>query len=126
MFDRERGLYKEGDVPSPVNFYGISELRGWLWTPRLGDSPWCGLVGFLALACEGRGILGFRALESLVREKVVRTFVDRYLSPTYIPLLDERVRIFGGDVCWRLCSHCRGKRLSGYEFVLLLAETWSR
>jgi len=122
VFDGGRGLYREGDVPNPVNFYGLSKLLGEVAVESAaGRFAVVRVSGLFGASPWGKRNFGFRALESLARGEEVRAFVDQYLSPTYVPWLAERIRLLveRGVVG---VVHLAGERLSRFEFALLLAE----
>jgi len=123
VFDGERGMYREDDVPNPVNFYGLSKLLGEVAVESLlgGSSTVVRVSGLYGYSPTGKRNFGVRALEDLSQGRVVYAFEDQYLSPTYVPQLAQAVtRVVGRGITGTL--HVAGERLSRYEFALILAE----
>jgi len=123
IFDGEKGMYSEEDVPNPVNFYGLTKLLGEVAVESLLRSLNCvvrvsGLYGYSPV---GKKNFGIKALESLIQGREVHAFRDQYLSPTYVPQLAEKIfEVVKRGVTGVL--HIAGERLSRYEFALILAE----
>jgi len=123
VFDGERGMYREDDVPNPVNFYGLSKLLGEVAVESLleGSSTVVRVSGLYGYSPTGKRNFGVRALEDLSQGRVVYAFEDQYLSPTYVPQLAQGItRIVERGITGTL--HVAGERLSRYEFALILAE----
>ncbi|MEM4019372.1 MAG: dTDP-4-dehydrorhamnose reductase [Thermofilaceae archaeon] len=123
VFDGERGGYKEGDAPNPVNYYGLSKLLGEVAVASV--LPERSLIvrvsGLYGYSPAGKKNFGLLALEKLIRGEPVSAFEDQFTSPTYAPLLAERlVEVAGRGVTGVL--HLAGERLSRYDFALRLAE----
>lgn len=120
VFDGERGMYREEDVPNPVNYYGLSKL--------LGEGPVLargGVVvrvsGLFGVSPHGKRNFGVEALLRLRRGEEVRAFVDQRLSPTYVPFLAERLAdLLERDVEGVL--HIAGEPATRFEFAVALAE----
>jgi dTDP-4-dehydrorhamnose reductase len=123
VFDGERGLYKEVDIPNPVNYYGLSKLLGEVAVQSILPSKSCivrvsGLYGY---SPTGKRNFGINALVRLLRREEVKAFHDQYLSPTYVVPLAEKLAVI---VERRLTGlvHVAGPRMSRYGFALKLAE----
>jgi dTDP-4-dehydrorhamnose reductase len=123
VFDGERGLYREDDVPNPVNYYGLSKLLGEVAVENAlpGRSCVVRVSGLYGYSPTGKRNFGVNALTRLLRGEEVRAFYDQYLSPTYVVALAERLaaiverRVTG-------VIHLAGPRVSRYGFALALAE----
>ncbi|WP_238529066.1 dTDP-4-dehydrorhamnose reductase [Thermogladius calderae] len=122
VFDGEKGLYREGDPPNPLNYYGLTKLMGEIAVAA-------NLEYYLVLrtsglyGCSPGGKRGFAldALGKLSRGQVVEAFVDQFLSPTYAPdLADAITRLLEGRP--RGFLHVAGERVSRYEFAVELAR----
>lgn len=123
VFDGERGLYREDDIPAPVNFYGLTKLLGEVAVAsRLRESALIVRVsGLFGFSPTGKKNFGLIALESLARGSAVNAFSDQYLSPTYVPFLAQRlVRAVERGVSGVL--HLAGERASRVDFALMIAE----
>jgi dTDP-4-dehydrorhamnose reductase len=123
VFDGERGLYKEEDLPAPVNYYGLSKLLGEtavraVLSERSIIVRVSGLYGYSPTGKKNFGII---ALEKLLRREPVEAFVDQWLSPTYIRFLaGALVKLTELKPAGVL--HLAGERLSRYEFAVSLAS----
>ncbi len=122
VFDGERGMYGESDVPNPVNFYGLTKLLGEEST--LTSSPRNAVVrvsGLYGCSPTGKRNFGIKALEALASGKEVRAFTDQFLSPTYVPELAKSVvKLLEVNYCGLI--HVAGERMTRYEFALKLAR----
>ncbi|MEM1983623.1 MAG: dTDP-4-dehydrorhamnose reductase [Ignisphaera sp.] len=123
VFDGEKGMYKESDIPNPVNFYGLTKLLGEIAVLDMFSKSslvvrTSGLYGY---SPTGKKNFGINTLEKLLRSEEVHAFYDQYLSPTYVDALAKRIiealekRITG-------IIHIAGERLSRYEFAMILAK----
>ncbi len=123
VFDGEKGMYKEDDVPNPINFYGLSKLMGEIAVESVLPDKSCivrvsGLYGY---SPTGKRNFGINALESLIKGEEVKAFHDQYLSPTFTPRLAEALgKLVEKGV--KGVIHIVGERLSRYQFALILAE----
>lgn len=123
VFDGEKGIYKEDDIPNPVNFYGLTKLLGEIAVQSAlpeRDSV-VRVSGLYGYSPAGKRNFGINTLEKLLREEEVKAFRDQYLSPTYaVPLANNIVKMAEREVIG--VFHIAGERMSRYEFALLLAE----
>jgi dTDP-4-dehydrorhamnose reductase len=121
VFDGERGLYREDDVPNPVNYYGFTKLvaenivRSGL--NRYAVIRTSHIYGF------GMGRKNFArvVVESLSQGQKVRALVDQWLSPTLNTLLAKAIReIIEKDYTGVI--HIAGERISRYDFAKAIAR----
>jgi dTDP-4-dehydrorhamnose reductase len=123
VFDGEKGLYNEDDIPAPINYYGLTKLLGEVVVRNLLPRNSCivrvsGLYGF---SPTGKRNFGLLVLEKLMNREVVEAFTNQWLSPTYVKFLAEAlVKLVEGRLTGTL--HIAGERLSRYEFATLLAD----
>lgn len=123
VFDGERGMYREGDAPNPVNFYGLTKLLG--ETVVLSILPESSLIirtsGLYGYSPTGKKNFGINALERLLKNEEVHAFYDQYLSPTYVhSLADNTIKALEKKITGII--HLAGERLSRYEFAMLIAR----
>ena len=124
VFDGGKGLYDEKDIPSPINYYGLSKLLGEVTVQSLlPDSSLVirvsGLYGYSPI---GKKNFGYNMLKALLEGGVVRAFNDQYLSPTYVPwLADSITELIEKDYKIAGVLHIAGPRLSRYQFALSAA-----
>jgi dTDP-4-dehydrorhamnose reductase len=124
VFQGDKGMYKEDDSCSPVNYYGNSKLESEKLVKSSGLDY---LVVRASVIFGSRPALGkvnfaLWALEKLRKEETIHILVDQFISPTLNSSLAEMVleavnRWFTG------VYHMSGAtRLSRFDFVTKLAE----
>jgi len=122
VFDGFKGLYREDDVPRPINFYGLTKL--------LAEQAVLTLVGCVirvsAVFGPGPGRLNFAKVvyEKLSRGEVVEAAVDQYLSPTFNLYIGRALTKLLGLRENAGILHVAGPRLSRYEYALLVARVF--
>lgn len=123
VFDGERGMYREEDIPNPVNFYGLTKLLGEVAVKNIlsEKSLIIRISGLYGYSPTGKKNFGLNALEKLIQGKEVVAFYDQFLSPTYAYHLAYRVaKAVEEGVSGYL--HMAGERMSRLGFVLTLIE----
>jgi dTDP-4-dehydrorhamnose reductase len=123
VFDGEKGLYREDDIPNPVNYYGLSKLLGEVAAQSIlpGKSCIVRVSGLYGYSPTGKRNFGINALVKLLRREEVKAFHDQYLSPTYVVPLAEKL----ADIVEKGLTglvHVAGPRASRYGFALKLAD----
>jgi len=126
VFDGEKGLYSESDLPNPVNYYGFTKLLGEVAVSTLlGDkSSIVRVSGLYGYSPVGKKNFGIKALESLIEGREVYAFTDQYLSPTYVPALAERISFIVEKKITGII-HIAGERISRHGFALMIARSLS-
>jgi len=125
VFDGEKGLYKEGDTPNPINFYGYTKLMGEEFVRRNAKS-WC-IARTSVIYGWGGSKLNFSTwlIENLEKGSQVKVLVDQYVSPTLNTNLAQMLIEIAER---RLCGifHTAGaSRVSRYEFAKMLANVFN-
>jgi len=122
VFDGSRGMYRESDVPAPLNYYGLSKLLGEVAvTAILRNSAVVRVSGLYGYSPRGKKNFGVVAFEKLSGGEPVEAFVDQWLSPTYVKFLAEKlIKVVDARITGAI--HIAGERLSRYEFATILAE----
>jgi len=127
VFDGRRGMYREDDGPSPVNFYGMTKLMGEQAVRELTQHHLVVRTSVIYGSTPSSGKTNFAlwVLESLKEGRPVSVAADQFVSPTLNTGLAEMVieclesRLTG-------TLHLAGAtRLSRFEFALELCRTWS-
>jgi len=121
VFDGEKGMYKEDDVPCPISYYGLTKLIGEELV-KASDLLYT-IVRPSAIYGVGAGKLNFAlyVADRLSRGEKIKALVDQYVSPTLNVLLARaiaeiiEVRPMG-------ILHVAGERMNRYEFAVKLAE----
>lgn len=128
VFDGERGLYTETDVPAPVNYYAKTKLEGERALERHGGLDYC-----IARTCiygwnvqEKHNFASF-ILNKLRTGQKINAFTDQYNSPmlanncadALLALADKMTGV-SGEV-----FHVAGsERASKFDFALALSEVF--
>jgi len=122
IFSGEKGLYKEDDVPSPVNYYGLTKLvaeelvkSSELLYTIVRPSAIYGLGGSKKSFAE-------YVAEQLTNSRSIRVLKDQYVSPTYNQLLAETI-VEMIDLKPLGIFHVAGPRMSRLEFARKVATT---
>lgn len=121
VFDGEKGLYEENDIPAPVNYYGLTKLIGEELV-RASDLLYT-IVRPSAIYGVGAGKYNFAlfVVDKLRRGEKIKALEDQYVSPTLNTLLAKalaeivELRPMG-------VLHVAGKRMSRLEFARKIAE----
>jgi len=121
VFDGEKGLYKEEDLPNPVNYYGLTKLLG-EEIVRSSDILYT-IVRTSAIYGIGPGKPNFATfiVQRLLKNEEVKALVDQFVSPTLNTLLAKAIaelvelRPIG-------ILHIAGNRISRYDFALRIAR----
>ncbi|MHA1594291.1 dTDP-4-dehydrorhamnose reductase [Candidatus Bathyarchaeota archaeon] len=122
VFDGERGLYREDDVPNPINYYGLTKLLGEELV-RSSDLLYT-IIRPSAIYGVGGSKKSFAeyVAERLFNNEEIFALEDQYVSPTLNALLARalaeiiEVRPMG-------VLHVAGERMNRYEFAIKVAKT---
>lgn len=122
VFDGEKGLYTERDLPNPINYYGLTKLIGEELV-RSSDLLYT-IVRPSAIYGIGGSKKSFAeyVIEKLLRGEEVYALTDQYVSPTLNTLLAEAI-IEIIDMKPMGILHVAGERMNRYEFAVKVAET---
>jgi len=127
VFDGEKGMYKENHKPNPVNYYGLTKLKGEESIKNLTDE--CCIarpsVIYGTIPAAGKTNFALWLLDKLERKEKVKIVTDQWNSPTLNTNLANMIL----EVSERKLTgtfHLAGAtRLSRFEFAKLLAKTFS-
>jgi len=118
VFDGQKGLYKEEDVPNPINYYGLTKLLGDIYSLSYDD----------ALVIRTSGIFrnkGFPiyVYKTLKENKEVNAFRG-YYSPISARKLAEAINEI---IQYRKTGiiNIAGERISRYELALKIKEKFN-
>ena len=123
VFDGSKGMYKEEDKPSPLNYYGLTKL--------IGEKKVLSLEGIVVRTSgiygigPGRTNFGKIVIQKLSRGEIIYAFSDQWLSPTLNSLLGEAIAKLALDINFSGIIHVAGPRLSRYEFAKKIAEAFN-
>lgn len=124
VFDGERGLYGEGNLPNPVNYYGLTKLAGEAAVLAAGDFAVARTSAVFGWGREWRPNFALYVLEVLRRGVEVKAAVDQFVSPTFNAnladmLLELAERGLGG--VWHIAGATRTSR---HQFAVEVAKAF--
>lgn len=122
VFDGEKGMKKESDIPSPVDYYGYSKYQGELAVQDMASS-WC-----IARTSTPFGIHPTKksfpvfVAENLRAKKEISIVTDQYTSPTYVPNLSQMLIEISTRQILDVIHLAGATRVSRYDMATLVAE----
>jgi dTDP-4-dehydrorhamnose reductase len=127
VFNGEKGDYKETDPTDPINYYGLTKLKGEEQVKR-SDGQHCiarTSVIYGSIPAAGKINFALWLIDKLEKKEEVKTVIDQWNSPTLNTNLAEMILEI---VERRLAGtfHVAGAtRLSRHEFAQRIAETFN-
>ena len=122
VFDGEKGMKKESDMPSPIDYYGYSKYQGELAVQDMASS-WC-----IARTSTPFGMHPTRksfpifVAENLGAKKEISVVTDQYTSPTYVPNLSQMLIEISTRQIVGVIHLAGATRISRYDMATLVAE----
>ena len=123
VFSGERGRYREEDLPSPVNFYGLTKLLG--EEAVLAHGGWVVRTSGVYGVGGGKKSFPETVVERLSQHIEVSALIDQWYSPTYSCLLAEAVAELLEMGERPRIIHVAGPKLSRLEFATAVAEVFN-
>ena len=127
VFNGEKGNYKETEQTAPINYYGLTKLKGEEEIKK-STAEYCiarTSVIYGSIPAAGKINFALWLIEKLRKKEETRTVIDQWTSPTLNTNLAEMIletvekRVTG-------TFHLAGAtRLSRYEFAQKIAETFN-
>ncbi|BCU67084.1 NAD(P)-dependent oxidoreductase [Sulfolobales archaeon HS-7] len=115
VFDGEKGMYKEDDLPNPINYYGVSKLIGDAFATSYDD----------ALIVRTSGVFSHKGFPVKVIENAKKGEVIKALRGFYSPIHAELL----AQATYELIKQRRtgiinvaGDRISRYELAKRIGE----
>src|SRR5574340_1280481 len=122
VFDGEKGMKKESDMPSPVDYYGYSKHQGELAVQDMASS-WC-----IARTSTPFGMHDTKksfpifVAENLRAKKEISIVTDQYTSPTYVPNLSQMLIEISTRQILGVIHLAGATRISRYDMATLVAQ----
>lgn len=121
VFNGERGLYKENDVPAPINYYGLTKLIAEnIFSSATNNHI---ILRTSQIYGFGMGRVNFArfVIDALSKGQRIKALTDQWLSPTLNTLLAKAIKeLVEGNYVGLL--HVAGERTSRYEFARIIAK----
>ena len=116
VFDGESGNYAEDDIPSPVNYYGVSKLIGETYALSYDDS----------LVIRTSGVYGIKMNFPLYVVKTLRegktvSCIDSFYSPINATLLAESIKELIDKRMYGMLN-VAGERISKFDLANTIKE----
>jgi dTDP-4-dehydrorhamnose reductase len=117
VFDGIKGMYKEDDIPNPLNHYGHTKLLGEMYADCVART--CVIYG--SRAASGKINFALWLLDKLRKGEWAKIVTDQHISPTLNTNL-ARMLLEAGENRMEGIYHLAGAdRLSRYDFACRLA-----
>jgi dTDP-4-dehydrorhamnose reductase len=124
VFDGNKGMYAENDKTNPVNFYGLTKLRG-EESVRSSGAEFCiarGSVIYGARPAAGKANFALWVVEKLRNGERVKVLKDQYVSPTLNQSMADMILEAVERKVTGTFHMAGASRVSRYEFALALAD----
>jgi len=122
VFDGERGLYKENDPPSPLNYYGLTKLKGEIEVEDICSD----FIIARTSVIYGKGRQNFATwiINELENGNKIRIVRDQFVSPTLnTDLANQLLALIEQDKTG-LFHTAGGERINRYDFAVKLADSF--
>jgi dTDP-4-dehydrorhamnose reductase len=124
VFNGDRGMYTETDQVNPINYYGLTKLKGEESVRNIIRQACIARTSviFGSIPATGKTNFALWLLDKLKKKKKVQIVTDQTNSPTLNTNLAEMIlEVLERKLCgtYHLAG---GTRLSRYQFAITLAE----
>ena len=122
VFDGEKGLYSEQDKTNPINYYGLTKLKGEEFATQLCRDSVVARASVVYGWHPTRTNFATWIIDSLRNRRQLNVAIDHHNSPT---LADDLAEIIGRIISSKANGvyHTSGsERISRYEFALKIAD----
>ena len=122
VFDGQKGMKNEEDIPNPLGYYGKTKLEGEMSLNNLASS-WA-----IARTSTPFGIHSKKksfptwVKENLDSNKEIKVLTDQYTSPTYVPNLSKMIIEVALKQINGIIHLAGSTRISRYDFAIMIAE----
>jgi dTDP-4-dehydrorhamnose reductase len=126
VFDGEKGLYKEGDIPNPINYYGYTKFEAEKLVINSGLDylivrP---SVIYGSRPASGKTNFALWLIDMLSKGNEVRLLTDQYVSPTLNTNLASMILEAIRKGLTGVFHMSGGERISRFDFGIKLAEVF--
>jgi dTDP-4-dehydrorhamnose reductase len=120
VFDGSRGMYREDDATTPVNYYGYSKLLGESYCDAVART--CVIYG--SRPASGKVNFALWILERLRKEEASKVVTDQYITPTFNTNLAQMVLELAERKLEGVYHLAGATRISRYDFAIELARAF--
>lgn len=126
VFDGEKGMYKENEKPTPINYYGFTKLKGEESVRSLTDNYCITRASVIYGTIPATGKVNFLLwlLKKLKNEEETKIVTDQWNSPTLNTNLAHMLQEILERKITGIYHLAGATRLSRYEFAKLVADTF--
>jgi dTDP-4-dehydrorhamnose reductase len=123
VFDGNKGMYSEDDVPNPITVYGKTKLEAEKKVKQLTDYVVVRTSALYGWSLFGKSIAEW-ALAELREQKPIMMFTDSFFSPTLVENLAQAL-LEMANLNWSGILNIAGsERCSRFDFAKELARTF--
>lgn len=126
VFDGEKGMYKETDTPAPINYYGLTKLKGEESVKNYAN-PYCiarTSVIFGSIPATGKINFALWLLDKLKKKEKVKIATDQWNSPTLNTNLANMVLEAAEQKITGVYHLAGATRINRYDFSNLIAKSF--
>ncbi len=122
VFDGEKGLYKEEDIPNPINYYGFTKYLGEEIVKSVCQDFIIARTSVL-YGCEKDNFVLW-VIKKLENGETIKVITDQFNSPTLNEdLAEQLIKLIEND--FKGVIHTAGReRISRYDFALKIAKVF--
>jgi len=124
VFDGEKGYYAEEDEPNPVNYYGLTKLKGEEFLEKNCSDFFIARTSVLYGLYPRRLNFATWVIESLRQGKSIQVVDDHFNSPTLADNLAQALLEAAEKDLKGLYHMAGSERISRYDFSVKIAETF--
>lgn len=122
VFDGEKGMKKETDIPNPLGVYGRTKLEGENKVQNL-TSKWA--IARISTPFGNHATKKSFPIwikENLENKKQINVLIDQFTSPTYVPNLSKMLIEIATRQITGIIHVSGASRISRYDFAELVAD----
>jgi len=122
VFDGEKGLYSEEDEANPINYYGVTKLKGEDFVKQFCEDFIITRTSVLYGWHHKKLNFATWVIDSLRSRRRISVAEDHYNSPTLADDLAEMIRRLARSNASEVYHTAGGQRVSRYNLALKIAE----
>ena len=124
VFDGEKGLYLESDEPNPINYYGLTKLKGEEFVRKKCQDYVIARTSVLYGWHSWKINFALWVLGSLKRGETITVVDDHYNSPTLADNLAEALLEMTKKDLSGIFHTAGSERINRYEFAVKIAQNF--